>query len=58
MLKFYSLILIVFTLNMESWLSFPCQDAAQPSFHAVGGKYTHPLFWHHYFSGSFLRTAM
>lgn len=49
MLKFYSLIVIIFTLNVGSWLPFHCRDAAQPSSHAVGGKQTHPLFWHHNF---------
>lgn len=44
LLKFYSLILTVCTMNTESWLAFPGQDAAQPSLHAAGGKHMHTLF--------------
>lgn len=38
LLKFYLLMLIIFTSHMESWLFLPCQDSARPSFHAGQGN--------------------
>lgn len=38
LLKFYLLILTTFPSHMESWLFLPCQDSAQPSFHAGQGN--------------------
>lgn len=38
LLKFYLLILSSFAPHMESGLFLPCQDSAQPSFHAGQGN--------------------
>lgn len=38
LLKFYLLFLTSFTSHMDSWLFLPCQDSAQPSFHAGQGN--------------------